>query len=342
MKNIQELFERGKDLLKDQADAGVEARILLCKCASISVETFHADGDRKLTRGQERKFLRLVSKRLSGVPLSYLTNEREFWSLSFAVYPGVLIPRPESELIVEKVVELSSGHHKLNPDANKSALKTQALPVDAHKRSSAKSKQSSVKPGQFSKMEKQSSDTNGTNERLTDIGYAVIADIGTGSGNIAISLARELPEAQIVASDTSRTALKVARMNAQNLGVSNVTVAQGSLFVPLDRFKLRRKCDFIVSNPPYVARKDWETLQPEVRDFEPKRALVAGKTGLEFIQKLVKGAPKYLKPGGCLVFEIGYGQREDVLSLFGEGDNWTSVLGFDDLSGIPRVVVACL
>jgi len=292
LKNIQELFERGKDLLKSHAYAGVEARVLLCKSASISAETFHADGNRKLTRGQERKFLRLVSKRLSGIPISYLTNEREFWSLSFEVYPGVLIPRPESELIVEKVVELSS------------------------------------------KRKKSSSESDKTNE--------IIADIGTGSGNIAISLARELPGVQVVASDISKTALNVARMNAQNLGVSNVTFAQGSLFGPLDRFKLRGKCDFIVSNPPYVARKDWETLQPEVRDFEPKRALVAGETGLEFIQKLVKGAPKYLKPGGYLVFEIGYGQREDVLSLLGESDNWTSVLCFNDLSGIPRIIVACL
>jgi len=292
LKNIQELFERGKDLLKSHAYAGVEARVLLCKSASISAETFHADGNRKLTRGQERKFLRLVSKRLSGIPISYLTNEREFWSLSFEVYPGVLIPRPESELIVEKVVELSS------------------------------------------KRKKSSSKSDKTNE--------IIADIGTGSGNIAISLARELPGVQVVASDISKTALNVARMNAQNLGVSNVTFAQGSLFGPLDRFKLRGKCDFIVSNPPYVARKDWETLQPEVRDFEPKRALVAGETGLEFIQKLVKGAPKYLKPGGYLVFEIGYGQREDVLILFNKSNKWSSVLCFDDLSGIPRIIVACL
>jgi release factor glutamine methyltransferase len=285
MKSIQKLYDIGKELLRGNSEGGLEARVLLCKSASIDVETFHADGDRKLTRGQERTFLRLVSKRLSGVPLSYLTNEREFWSLSFEVYPGVLIPRPESELIVEKVVELSSQIGK----------------------------------------------TNG-----------LIADIGTGSGNIAISLARELPDAQIVASDISKTALKVARMNAQNLRVSNVTFAQGSLFTPLDRFKLQGKCDFIVSNPPYVAQKDWETLQPEVRDFEPKRALVAGKTGLEFIQKLVKGAPAYLKPGGYLVFEIGYGQEPDVLSLFSKSNKWSSVRCFDDLSGISRVVVAQL
>lgn len=323
MKTIQELYEIGKDLLREHSVGGLEAKVLLCKSVGIGEEAFYADGDKKLTRGQERKFLRLVSKRLNGVPLSYLTNEREFWSLSFEVYPGVLIPRPESELIVEKVVELSS-------EMDVQALETNARVSDTYR------------------TNEHLADLRGTviadigNALIADIGGKVIADIGTGSGNIAISLARELPEAQVVASDTSRTALKVARMNVQKMRVSNVTVAQGSLFMPLDQFRLSGKCDFIVSNPPYVAQKDWETLQPEVRDFEPKRALVAGKTGLEFIQRLVKGAPKYLKPGGHLVFEIGCGQKAEVLSLFGESDNWSSVRCYDDLSGIPRVVVACV
>ncbi len=295
MKTIQELYEFGKTLLRGQSDAAVEARVLLCKSAGIDVERFHADGDKELTRGQERTFLRLVSKRLSGVPLSYLTKKKEFWSLSFEVYPGVLIPRPESELIVEKVMELSTGE--------RGTRKAPSKKIRANK---------------------------------------LIADIGTGSGNIAISLARELPDSQIVASDVSKTALRVARMNAQNLGVSNVTFAQGSLFVPLERFEMQGKCDFIVSNPPYVAQKDWETLQPEVKDYEPKRALVAGKTGLEFIWKLVRGAPKYLKRGGYLVFEIGYGQKEDVLRLFDTSNKWRSVRCYEDLSGIPRVVTACV
>lgn len=288
MKSIQELFAIGKDLLRGHTEGEIEARVLLCKSASISVETFYSEGDRKLTRGEEQRFLRLVSKRLDGVPLSYLTNEKEFWSLCFEVRRGVLIPRPESELIVEKVVELSEEVGWLSQEA----IKTSEL----------------------------------------------IVDIGTGCGNIAISLGSELPKAQILASDTSRTALRVARMNAQNLSVSNVTFAYGSLFAPLERFKLQGKCDFIVSNPPYVSQKEWEILQPDVRDFEPKRALVAGKTGLEFIQKLVKGASAYLKPGGYLVFEFGWGQKVDVVKFFGR--NWSSVCCFDDLSGTPRVIVA--
>jgi release factor glutamine methyltransferase len=292
VKSIQELFEIGKGLLggSSEADSGIEARILLCKSAAIGEEEFYADRGRELTRGQEREFLRLVEERLKGVPLSYLTGEKEFWSLRFEVRRGVLIPRPESELVVEKVVELCS------------------------------------------KTPKPTSEGGETKE--------LIADIGTGSGNIAVALAKELPEVEILASDISKTALKVAQKNAQNLGIPNVAFVHGSLFTPLDRFKLQGNCDFIVSNPPYVTEEDWKTLQPEVRDYEPKQALVAGKTGLEFIQKLVKGAPAYLKPGGYLVFEIGYGQKEDVLSLFSKSDKWISVDCHDDLSGIPRVVVA--
>jgi release factor glutamine methyltransferase len=301
LKSIQELFDIGKDLLRGYSEAGLEARVLLCKSISIDEGAFYAEGDRKLTAGEEREFLRLVSKRLSGVPVSYLTNEKEFWSLGFEVRPGVLIPRPESELIVEKVVELFMEERKKERTPS---LKTQRKP------------------------------SSGVRQAKT-----LIVDIGTGSGNIAIALARELPDAKILASDISKTALKVARLNAQKLGVPRVIFARGSLFAPLDRLKLKGKCDFIVSNPPYVA-EDLESLEPEVKDFEPKRALVAGKTGLEFIQRLVKGAPKYLLRGGYLVFEIGFGQKADVLSLFSESDRWTRVHCYDDLSGIPRVVVA--
>jgi release factor glutamine methyltransferase len=312
LKTIQELYDIGKDLLRghSDADAGFEARVLLCKSVSIGEETFYAEGDRKVKRGEESEFLGLVSKRLRGVPLSYLTGEKEFWSLSFEVRPGVLIPRPESELIVEKVVELW--------DEKRKKKKTPSIKAP-------------LKPASI---------IGKTNMLIPDSEGEVIVDIGTGSGNIAIALARELPDVKIFASDISKTALKVARLNAQRLDVSNVTFAQGSLFAPLEQFKLHGKCDFIVSNPPYVAQKDLETLQPEVRDFEPKRALVAGKIGLEFIQKLVKGAPKYLKPGGYLVLEIGFGQKEAVLRLFNKNDIWRSVKCFDDLSGIPRVVVA--
>jgi len=259
-------------------DAQVESRLLLCKSVRITEQVFYAEGNRVLTREQERTFFRLISQRQSGIPLAYLTNIKEFWSIPFDIYPGVLIPRPETELIVEKVVEISSRKEE------------------------------------------------------------VIVDIGTGSGNIAIALARELPEAKIVATDVSRNAVRVAKSNAARMSIPNVKVVQGSLFLPLERLKLREMCDFIVSNPPYITKGEWKTLPSEIKVHEPKGALVAGETGLEFLRELEEGAPKFLKPGGYLVIEIGYGQRRNVMPLFGK--KWSRVRSFKDLSRIPRVIVA--
>jgi release factor glutamine methyltransferase len=278
LKSLLELSESGKALLKNFPDAQLQSRLLLCKIVSITEEEFYVEGDRELTQEQERTFFRLIAKRKSGIPLAYLTNTKEFWSIPFEVHPGVLIPRPETELIVEKVIALSSRKGEL------------------------------------------------------------IVDIGTGSGNIAIAMARELPEAQIIATDVSRDAIRLAKSNAFRLNIPNVEVVQGDLFSPLERLNLRGRCHFIVSNPPYVAKKEWTRLAPEIKEHEPKKALVAGETGLEYISELVKGAPEFLKAGGYLVVEMGYGQEHEVLMMFGSG--WSRVNSFKDLSGIPRVIVA--
>ncbi|MFQ6070965.1 MAG: N5-glutamine methyltransferase family protein [Candidatus Aminicenantales bacterium] len=297
-------------LLEDCPDPYLEAKLLLLHATGISEQRFFSSPEKKLSEAQKRKFFALVEKRRSGVPLAYLTGKKEFWSIPFKILPGVFIPRPETELVVEKVVEFSSGKRQ------------------------------------------------------------IIVDIGTGCGNIAISLAAELPQAEIVATDISERALKLARMNALKITsssslakirrfklqgqeapesgcrrlstsdekINNITFAKGSLFTPLKRLNLEGKCDFIVSNPPYVLEKEWEELSPSIRGHEPKSALVGGKTGLEFIEKLVKGSPLFLKPGGMLIIEIGYGQRDKVLSLFEEG--WIDVCSHRDLSSIYRVISA--
>ena len=221
-------------------------------------------------------FLRLVEKRNKGVPLSYLTGFKEFWSLPLAVSPAVLVPRPETEVLVEKVLELAT---------------------------------------------RESED---------------ILDLGTGSGNIAIALARELPRARIVAADISERALKVARRNAVLLKARRIEFLKSDLFSAFRGTGAR--FDFIVSNPPYVSRPEWEGLPAEVREFEPRRALLAGDSGLEMISRLVRRAGTYLKPGGYLIFEIGDGQRERVLSLFGR--RWTEIETAWDLAGRPRVITA--
>lgn len=279
MSTIQELFLKGTALLKDRPNPHLEAKLLLLKSASIPEEKFYSHPESQLSGAQERKFFKLMSKRRAGFPVAYLAGIKEFWSVSFRTYPGVMIPRPETELVVEKALDLSPRKD------------------------------------------------------------ATIVDIGTGCGNIAIALAKELPRARIFATDISPKALRIARLNASEQKASNIVFVQGSIFSPLKRLKLKGQCDFIVSNPPYVSEEEWAQLSPEIRNHEPKRALVAGKTGLEFIQELIGGTPSYLKPGGCLLFEIGYSQKDKVRSIFGSDSRWTEVKFFKDLAGAWRVAL---
>ena len=210
------------------------------------------------------------------MPLSHLTGTKEFWSIPFEVTPSVLVPRPETEGLVEKVLELS------------------------------------------------------TRESET------ILDVGTGSGCIAIALARELPRAEVTAVDVSERALRVARRNAARQKVRHIEFGRSDLFSAFRGTGLR--FDFVVSNPPYVSREEWEALPADVRDFEPRRALLAGESGLELIERLVRRARTFLKPGGYLIFEIGEGQRDRVLGLFSR--RWTEIETAWDLSGKPRVITA--
>jgi release factor glutamine methyltransferase len=277
LSTIRELYVRGRSLLKRFPDSASESKVLLLKSLTVSEEFFHAHPDQVVPGSKERLFLNLVSDRIKGVPLAYLTGEKEFWSLPFQVSPDVLIPRPETELLVEKVIQFSSKKAEL------------------------------------------------------------IVDIGTGAGNIAIALAGELPQARILATDISPAALETAQINASRHRVHNVTFLKGSLFAPLKNLRLEGKCDFIVSNPPYVSQSQWETLPEDIRLYEPKIALVPGTTGLEILQKIIDSAPRFLKPYGRLCLEIGFGLKDKVLDLFGKA--WAGVDCFEDLGGVPRVVV---
>ncbi len=279
MTTLQELFSQGRSLLKDLPNPALEAKVLLLKSTSIQEGQFYSFPENKLSRAEEKRFYKLVSKRLAGLPLPYITEVKEFWSIPFRVSPGILIPRPETELIVEKVLEFSSRKKE------------------------------------------------------------TVVDIGTGCGNIAVSLAKELPQARIVATDTAMKALRLAKLNASQQKISNIIFARGSLFSALSRLRLEGKCDFIVSNPPYVTEEEWPKLDAEIRNHEPKSALVAGKSGLEVIHKLIQGAPLYLKPGGCLLVEIGAGQKDKVMSFFDSSSVWEKASFVKDLNGISRVAV---
>jgi len=275
---LQEIYREGARRLGGLDESALESRILLRHVTNLTPEAFERDHRLPLSFQRERAFFRLIKRRLSGVPTAYLTGVREFWSIPLHVRPGVLIPRPETELILEK------------------ALETRAE------------------------------------------GMRLAVDIGTGCGCLALVLAREFPGCRVLALDISRKALRVARMNARRLAVSGIEFLRGDLFAPLEGRGLSDECDLIVSNPPYVTEKEWGELAREIRDHEPRRALVAGVNGLEIIEKLILGAGRYLRKGGRLIFEIGLGQSDRVLDLFGE--EWRWVRPFDDLAGIPRVIVA--
>ncbi|HYA49474.1 MAG TPA: peptide chain release factor N(5)-glutamine methyltransferase [Burkholderiales bacterium] len=272
----QEVFRLGAGLLEPAPQSLVEAKVLLLRAARLSEEGYLAAPHVPLAAEAETFFLRLVERRKRGVPLSYLTGSREFWSIPLRVSPSVLIPRPETEVLVEKVLELASRSRE------------------------------------------------------------AILDVGTGCGNIAIALAKELPRARVVACDISLRALNVARQNAALQKVRRVEFVRSNLFSAFRGTGVR--FDFVVSNPPYVSTRDWDALPAEIRDFEPRRALLAGETGLEVIRRLVGQAGRFLKPGGYLIFEFGDGQRDEVLGLFGR--RWTEIETAWDLAGKPRVITA--
>jgi release factor glutamine methyltransferase len=223
------------------------------------------------------RFASLLDRRLRGEPIQYIVGETEFFGLPFKVTPDVLIPRPETEHLVEKAIELA---------------------------------------------------------RLRDAPR--IVDLCTGSGAIAVALARALPTADITATDLSHPALTIARENAQRNSVeSRIRFLEGDLFEPVagERF------DLVVANPPYVATIERESMSVEVRDHEPGLALFAGVDGLDIYRRLISDVPEVLVPGGFIVLEIGYGQASAVEALLASA-GFTRIEFVPDLQGIPRVACA--
>jgi release factor glutamine methyltransferase len=230
-----------------------------------------------------RIFERTIERRTLREPLQYITGRQEFWGLDFLVTPDVLIPRPETELLIETALGAV-------PDRNK--------PV-------------------------------------------TIVDLCTGSGCIAVSLARELPSARIFATDTSAKALEVARENARVHEVpGGIRFLEGDLFGPLEELDIRGQVDIIVSNPPYVPLGERRTLQPEVRDYEPAAALFAGPDGTELHRRIIGTAPRFLKGKGCLIMEMGLGQADKLRQMVRDAGAYDSPSVLKDLAGIERVIEA--
>ena len=237
-----------------------------------------AHPERELSDDEQSRYEAALAERARGVPAQYITGHQEFWGIDLIVSPAVLIPRPETEHLVEALVELVAG---------------QESPPHTIR----------------------------------------IADVGAGSGAIALALAKELPEAEIHATDTSAAALEVARANAARHQLeARVHFHQADLLEGLGS-----DFDFVVSNPPYVGEAEADSVQLEVRKFEPCDAVFAGPTGVEVIERLIPQALAALRPGGWLVMEISGTIAVRVLKMLG---GWNDVRVRTDLQSIPRVVQA--
>lgn len=269
-KTFKECIAAAATRLKNSESARLDAELLLSYVTRASRASLIAWPDRQLTHEQAAQFSEMVERRAQGEPLAYITGEREFWSFALKVTPDTLIPRPETELLVEQSLA--------------------CVPQDAAWR---------------------------------------LADLGTGSGAVALAIASERPRCSMIATDASAAALAVARENAERLSLKNVSFRQGRWFEPLqgERFHL------IASNPPYVAEND-----PHLHDlrYEPSAALASGADGLDDIREIIAEAPKHLFAGGWLLLEHGWDQGPAVKAIMQER-GFKDVVVHPDLEGRDRV-----
>ena len=303
-----------KQGIKRLRDAGVPsytlaAELLLLHVLGRDRAWIYAHADEAIPEQQTKRYAVLIVRRAAGEPTQHLTGKQEFWGLEFAVTHDVLIPRPETEHVIEVALDRVGLRE--------------------------------IRAGRQQKS---------AGEGLR------IADVGTGCGCIAIALAKELPRAAIYATDISGAALAVARRNAASHGVAGrICFLESNLLDSLsagERYAVTlhgtartsdihesRSFDLIVSNPPYVGRREAATLTREVREHEPAIALYGGEEGYELYADLIAQAAAHLKPGGILVLELGHNSLPAVRPLL-DASTWTKVSVTNDLAGIPRVLAA--
>jgi release factor glutamine methyltransferase len=286
-----------------------EAATLLADTIERDRAYLFAHSDDPLAPDVLALFRSRATRRASGEPLQYIDGHQEFYGLDFEVSPAVLIPRPETELIVEIALELLRARDN----------RREGTRGDEDTRSD--------------EVQRDEEDSRGDEDARRS---PLVCDVGTGSGCIAISILHERHAAHAVAVDISADALLVAARNAARHSVNERLILVASdLFASLDS---SIKFDLIVSNPPYVAEGDLAGLQREVREHEPHAALTPGGDGLSIIRRLIAEAPNFLVPSGYLVFEIGHGQHEAVRQLI-DPHVWSLLDVRHDLQGIPRTLV---
>lgn len=280
-------------LFKEHAieDAAREAEILVAEVLGIDKAKLYADNP-ELPAGTSKDIDTFAARRAKGEPLQYIIGYVDFYGLKIHVGPGVLIPRPETELLVEEAIK---------------AVTRDALCVTSEK---------------------------GNSSHITHHPLRItILDLCTGSGCIALALAKHFPDATVIGTDRSEAAMVYATQNAIGNKIKNAHFRVGDLYEPVKGMTF----DCIVSNPPYIRRDEIPTLQREVKDYEPMEALDGGRDGLDFYRKILKDAPRYLREGGFILLEVGYDQADDVKGIAmnsGIGD----IRFVKDYAGIDRIV----
>jgi len=284
--NIIKAMNKAQTLLDE---AGIEASqleagMLMAHLLGCERTHLYLDRDKVLSSQETEDYFNMVDKRKQGMPIHYIIGYREFMGLKFYVNENVLIPRPDTEVLVEYVINhcKNSGVHFLK-----------------------------------------------------------ILDIGTGSGAIAVSLAKYIENCHVTAIDIDDKALAVAKKNGIDHGVADrIEFIQGNLFYPLMDKKDNLKFHIMVSNPPYIPTADIKKLETQVKDYEPIKALDGGREGLDFYRTLAKDAPKFLYDGGLWAVEVGYNQAKQVAHILSEQGCYYDIEFIKDLSGYDRVVSA--
>lgn len=263
------------------ADAGIEecrfeAELLMAVTLGVSRFDILINQDMEISEEQKKFFFELVKRRVNREPSAYIMGYKEFMGLNFKVRPGILIPRPDTEILVETIIDT-----------------------------------------------------------VKKAGFKTSAEIGIGSGCISISLAK-YTELECYGTDISSVAVKTARENAELNGAADRTnFYEGDIFVGLPNMKF----DIVVSNPPYIKKKDMESLMPDVRDYEPHTALCGGDDGLDFYRKITEDAVGKINRGGYIFYEIGYDEAEDVSDILRQ-NGFEDINVIKDLGGLDRVVSA--
>ncbi len=277
-------------------DAKIEAEYLLAHALDCKRTELYLNHANNLSYNVLQEFIDFVERRIKREPSQYIIGEQEFWGLPFKVTRDVLIPRSETELIVEEAIKtVSSGQWTV---ASKN-IRNNSSPTSDHS--------------------------------------PLILDLCTGSGCIAVSLAKEIPGCKVYAIDISGKALAVAMENAEKHDVAGrITFLQGDMFEPLNGLNI--KADIIVSNPPYISKDEMKKIEPEISQYEPAGALYGGDDGMDFYKRIIAESPAYLAKGGYLMLEMGYGQAEEIRQLMEV--SFENIDIKKDFAGIDRVIKA--